>query len=96
MSGMESMTQTPGGKAAITVVLVAAVAALGYQFVHMSDGEKSRDVSATQAISDAQRQIDAINQMNIPEDQKKALIAHFQGNIDTASGKGAAKPPGVP
>ena len=90
---MSSILQTTGGKIGIGVILVLAVLALGYQFMHMSDGEKSRDVTPSQAISDAQRQIDAINKMNLPDSQKKAMIAHFQGNIDTAGGKSTPMAP---
>ena len=86
-SGFSGFTQSPAGKAVIGLVVVAAIAILGFEFTHMNSGEESRVVQPKQAISEAQQQIDAINKMtNLSPEQKKQMIAHEQGEIATAQG----------
>ena len=80
-------TETTGGKAVVGAVVVIALGLVIFEVSHVSMGGESRTVPAAQAVSDAQLQIDAINKMtNLTPEQKKAMIAHEQGNIGIAKG----------
>ncbi|MDR3688118.1 MAG: hypothetical protein P4L46_01980 [Fimbriimonas sp.] len=92
---VSNFTQTTGGKVGIAIVVVAAIGALVFEFMHYGSGDGSRNVPAKEVVSEAQQQIDAINKMtNLSPEQKKAMIAHEQGEIATAKGQGS--PPGMP
>jgi len=91
---LEKLTNTPGGKVAIAVVAVLSVAIAIFAITKLTPEEGSRTVTPEQAVSDAQKQIDAINKMtNLSQAEKDALIAHERGNMATAKGaQGGANP----
>jgi formylmethanofuran dehydrogenase subunit E len=89
---VSSITQTPGGKIGIGVLILAAVGALAFEITHMNSSDGLRNVPAQQVVSEAQQQIDAINKMtNLTAEQKKAMIAHEQGEIAIAKGSGGKR-----
>ena len=96
---VSNMMQTPAGKIGAGVIVVVAIGVLAFEIKNFASADGSRSVPPKQVISEAQQQIDAINKMtNISPEQKKALIAHEQGEIDIANGstgapKGKAGPP---
>lgn len=79
---------------AIAVVAVLCVAVAIFAITKFMPEEGSRTVTPEQAVSDAQKQIDAINKMdNLSQAEKDALIAHEKGNMTTANGaKGGSNP----
>jgi len=83
--------ETKLGKVAIVVAVIVCVGLAVFMGMNSLGGEPTRVVPAAQVKSEAQQQIDAINKMtNLTEEQKKAMIAHEQGEIDKASGQGGA------
>jgi hypothetical protein len=82
-----NITQTTGGKIGVGILAVAAVGVLIFEVVHLSTGDQSRVVPAKEVVSEAQQQIDAINKMtNLSAEQRRAMIAHEQGEINVAQG----------
>jgi hypothetical protein len=91
--GLGKFTQSTGGKVGVGLIGVAAIGLLIFEISHLSSGDESRVVPAKEVASEAQQQIDAINKMtNLSPAEKKAMIAHEQGEISTAQGQSAPNP----
>ena len=84
---VSNITQTIGGKIGVGILVVAAIGVLVFEVMHFGSGDGSRNVPAQEVVSEAQLQIDATNKMTtLSPEQKKMMIAHEQGVINTAKG----------
>lgn len=96
---IQKISELTGGKAALGVVVLAAVGIAAYVIFassNASGGGYGKQVSVQQAAASAQKAIDALkSNTKIPEQAKQQQIAHLQAEVDAANGHSAtpAKPP---
>ncbi len=96
---IQKISESTGGKAALGVVVLAAVGIAAYVIFassNASGGGYGKQVSVQQAAASAQKAIDALkSNTKIPEQAKQQQIAHLQAEVDAANGHSAtpAKPP---
>jgi len=89
---LAQLNQSKAGKGAVIGIAVLIVAAAAFVVVRSSGGSDDRHASDKDVQAAAQKQLDVIQNENLPPALKAQLIAHQQGLMQSHSG-GTPPPP---